>query len=101
MLGLNFLTMIRAQYCPENFASILDHFHALGWTCTHIPTGGDATFEREMYKSIVVGKMVHMVIYLGLPIGELDAVVEVLQQQRYIKVCAEKWKRSSELGVSV
>lgn len=92
---LNFLTVNRAQYCSENFASILDHFQGLSWTCTHSPTEGDATFKGEMYKSIVVGKMVHVVIHLGLPVGELGAVVEVSQQQMYTKACAENWKRSS------
>ena len=87
--------MNRAQYGPDNFASILDHFQALSWTCTHTPTEGDATFKGEMYKSIVVGRMVHVVIHLGLPVGELDAVAEVLQQQMYMKACTENCKRSS------
>lgn len=95
MLVFNFLTVNRAQYCLDNFASILDHFQAFDWTRAHTPTEGDATFNGEMYKSIVIGKMARVVIYLGLPVGELDAVVEVLQQQTYIKACTENWKRSS------
>lgn len=69
--------MNRAQYCPDNSASVPDHVQVLGWTWTHIPAEQDATSEGEMWKSIVVGKMVHVVIHLGLCAVKLDAVVEV------------------------
>lgn len=55
----------------------MTHVHALSWTWTDIPTEQDATSKGEVWESIVVGKMVHVVIPLGLYVIELDAVVEV------------------------
>lgn len=57
----------------------------------HTPTEG---LPGEMCKSIEVGKTVHVAIHLGLPVGELDAVIEVLQQQMYLKACTENWKKN-------
>lgn len=59
----------------------------MGPACTPLLRG--ATSKGEVCKSIVVGKMVHV------PVGELDAVVEVLQQQMYLKAYTENWKVDS------
>lgn len=62
-------------------------------TCTHTPAEADATF-KEVYDDVVADKMVHVVIHLGLPVGELGAVVEALEQWLYKKTC---WKAEEKL----
>lgn len=58
---LDFLTASRARCCPDNLGCIPDDFKG-----PKTSTEGDAAFKRERYNSIVLSKMVHVLIRVGV-----------------------------------
>jgi len=61
----------RSQYCPEGFASILDiSKHSLDLHAPPSPLRGMMLLRGRCTRALGVGKMVHMVMHPGLPVGE-------------------------------